>query len=170
MNANLRFSFIALFFASLLAVPAFAQDDSEDLELFEDDSSDVCVADGLQARVIINGVSEVGIMKLELYNSDDGFLSKKGRLRSIRDKALNAPMVMCINVPEPGSYAIAGYHDIDGNRKLKKKWDFTPREPYGLSNNPEIKTRRIPKFEEARFEVGPTGADITINLVDLQAD
>jgi len=76
---------------------------------------------------------------------------------------------MCINVPQPGTYAIAGYHDRDGNRKLKKKWDFTPREPYGLSNNPEIKSRRIPKFEEAAFQVGEKGADITINLVDLKA-
>ena len=60
------------------------------------------------------------------------------------------------------------YHDLDADRKLDKRWDFTPDEPYGLSNNPEIKKRRIPKFEEAQFEVGPAGADIVINLVDLR--
>ena len=168
MNANFRYMFLAIFFVIFGNANAWAED-SETLELYPRDASDVCMIDGLQIRVTITGVSEQGIMKLELYNSDDGFLSKSGRLRSIRDKALNQPQIMCINVPQPGTYAIAGYHDRDGNRKLKKKWDFTPREPYGLSNNPEIKSRRIPKFEEAAFQVGEKGADITINLVDLKA-
>ena len=169
MNANLRYIFLGLFLAVSSVSGVFAEDNGEELELYPRDASDSCVADGLQIRVAINGVSQMGIMKLELYNSEDGFLSKKGRLRSIRDKALDAPMVMCVNVPEPGTYAITAYHDKDGNRKLKKKWDFTPREPYGLSNNPEIKTRRIPKFEEAAFQVGSQGTDILINLVDLKA-
>lgn len=169
MNANLRYTFLGLFFAIFSVSSVFAQDNGQILELYPDDASDACLVDGLQIRAVVNGVSEKGIMKLELYNSDDGFLSKKGRMRSVRDKALAAPMIMCINVPEPGIYAIAGYHDKDGNRKLKKKWDFTPREPYALSNNPEIKSRRIPKFEEAAFEVGPQGTDIVINLVDLKA-
>lgn len=170
MNANLRYIFFGLCLALLTLSPSHASDRDEDgLELGPEDYSDSCVPNGLQIRATVMGVSEVGIMKLELYNSDDGFLSKKGRMRSIRDRALDAPMVMCINVPEPGTYAVAGYHDIDGNRKLKKKWDFTPREPYGLSNNPEIKSRRIPKWDEVSFEVPATGADITINLVDLKA-
>ena len=169
MNANFRYIFFAYLLFILSATNVWANEDNKHLELYPRDASDVCVADGLQIRVTINGVKEEGIMKLELYNSDNGFLSKKGRLRSIRDKALNEPQLMCINVPKAGTYAIAGYHDRDGNRKLKKKWDFTPREPYGLSNNPEIKSRRIPKFEEAAFEVGEKGADIIINLVDLKA-
>jgi len=106
-------------------------------------------------------------MKLELYAEEDGFLEKKGRLRRVRVEALDGPQLICINVPSAGEYAIAGYHDLDGNRKLKKKWDFTPKEPYGLSNNPVIKKRRFPKFRESAFDVPETGADITINLVDL---
>jgi len=61
--------------------------------------------------VKIFGVTEVGIMKLELYNAEDGFLSKSGRLRSIRDPAQNEPQMMCVNVPEPGIYGMAGYHE-----------------------------------------------------------
>jgi len=37
------------------------------------------------------------------------------------------------------------------------------------TTNPEIKSRRIPKWEEVAFEVGPTGADIDFILVDLKA-
>lgn len=138
------------------------------LELYERDDDDTCDATAQQIRVTINNVSQLGIMKLELYAEKDGFLNKKGRLRSIRVPAEDAPQMMCINVDAPGTYAVAGYHDEDADRKLDKRWDFTPDEPYGLSNNPEIKKRRIPKFEEAAFTVSETGADITINLVDLR--
>jgi len=34
-------------------------------------------------------------MKLELYNAEDGFLTKSARLRSIRDAAQNGPQIMC---------------------------------------------------------------------------
>lgn len=171
MNAIIRFICFAVLMLFTVNFTAFAADErvSDELELYAHDLSDPCVAGSLQIRVTIHGVSKVGIMKLELYNAEDGFLSKSARLRSIRDAAQDAPQLMCVNVPEPGIYGMAGYHDRDGNRKLKKKWDFTPREPYGLSNNPEIKSRRIPKWEEVAFEVGPNGADIDFNLVDLKA-
>lgn len=157
------------------SVPANALNDDENnddqnevLELYPTDGGEPCILGTLQIRVQVNHVTKVGIMKLELYNSEDGFLNKKGRMRSIRVAAEDGPQMICINVPEPGVYAIAGYHDLDGDRKLDKRWDFTPDEPYGLSNNPVIKKRRIPKFEEAQFDVGIAGENIVINLVDLR--
>lgn len=171
MNAIIRFISFAVLLLSFLSFSAFAQNDrdEEGLELGPEDFSDRCVSGSQQVRVTVIGVTAQGIMKLELYNQEDGFLSKSARLRSIRDAAQKGPQKMCVNVPEPGFYAMAGYHDLDGNRKLKKKWDFTPREPYGLSMNPEIKSRRIPKWEEVAFYVGPEGTDIDFKLVDLQA-
>lgn len=171
MNAIIRFITFAVLMLSYSAMSAFAQTDSGEngLNLGSEDYSDTCVAGSQQVKVNVIGVTKVGIMKLELYNAEDGFLTKSARLRSIRDAAQDGPQVMCINIPEPGFYAIAGYHDIDGNRKLKKKWDFTPREPYGLSMNPEIKSRRIPKWEEVAFYVGATGTEIDFILVDLKA-
>ena len=136
------------------------------LELYNRDKSDYCVMDGLQVRATVNGVTADGIMKLELFGEED-FLKKKGKLRNIRVPAEEGSQLICINVPMPGSYAVVGYHDRDGNRKLKKAWNFKPLEPYGLSNNPEIKALRLPKYSETKFDVPLTGADITINLVDL---
>lgn len=171
MKANFRFIFLAVMFSfiSMLGVSGLAQAADEKLELYPRDASDPCVPGSLQIRVTINGVTKHGIMKLELYDGDDGFLSKKGRLRSIRNAAEDGPMMMCVDVPEPGVYAIASYHDRDGNRKLKKKWNFTPREPYALSNNPDIRELRMPKFSEAAFDVSVVGADIVLNLIDLKA-
>jgi len=164
-------------FAGLVALPllavafaglASAHHATETLELYPRDVSDPCVQDALQVRVNVHGISHKGLMKLELYAEEDGFLEKKGRLRIVRVEAQDGPQQICINVPKAGEYAVAGYHDKDGDRKLDKKWNFTPKEPYGLSNNPEIKTLRFPKFSEAAFIVPETGIDIDINLVDLR--
>lgn len=140
---------------------------SDELDLRPGDESDPCVDDGLQIRVTVNGVTHQGIMKLELYASEKNFLNKKGRLRWTRVEAQDGPMRLCLDVPEPGTYAVAGYHDLDGNRKLNKKWDFTPKEPFGLSNDPKLKRRKFPKFKNSAFEVPEAGADITLNLVDV---
>lgn len=135
------------------------------LDLRPGDASDPCVEGALQIRVTIIGVTNVGIMKLELYDQEDGFLRKRARRRWIRDAAQDGPQLMCIDVPRVGEYAVSGYHDIDGNRKLKKAWNFKPREPFGLSNNPDYRNS-MPKYEDASFYVGDTGTDITLRLVN----
>jgi len=107
------------------------------LELYPRDKADTCVAGALQIRVTVSGVAEQGLLKLELFGE------------------------------YPGEYAVVGYHDQDGDRRLKKAWNFKPKEPYGLSNNPEIKSLRLPKFSETKFIVPMEGVDIDIHLVDL---
>lgn len=158
------------FAAHLALSTAWANEMPQTLELYPEDAPDKCDRNAMQVRVKVIGVTEIGIMKLELYNSDEGFLNKSGRLRSVRVAAKNGPQLLCMNLHEPGTYAVAGYHDRDGDRKFDKRWDFVPKEPYGLSNNPEIKKRRLPKFEEAAFDVGFPGIDIDFILVDLLAD
>lgn len=154
-----------VFFAS----NALAHHETNTLDLRPNDPTDECISGTQQIRVNVHGVTHVGIMKLELYASDEGFLHKKGRLRSMRVAAEDGPMVLCIDVPEPGMYAVAGYHDRNGNRKINKKWDMTPKEPVGISNGAEMRGLKVPKFEEASFEVGPTGTEIDFILVDPKA-
>lgn len=139
------------------------------LELYDRDVADRCILGHHQIRVTINNVSKQGIMKLELFG-EENFMRKSGKLRIIRVPAEDAPMEVCINVYGPGEYAVVGYHDVDGDRKLDKKWNFTPKEPYGLSNNPKIESLRLPKWEETKFYVPENGVDIVMNLVDLTKD
>lgn len=136
------------------------------LNLYDRDKADTCVKGALQIRASIHNVSPEGILKLELFGEQD-FLKRQGKLRRIRVPAGESPQRICINLPMPGDYAVVGYHDKDGDRRLKKAWNFKPKEPYGLSNNPEIKSLRLPKFSEAGFFVPMEGADIDIHLVDL---
>jgi uncharacterized protein (DUF2141 family) len=137
-----------------------------DLELYDKDKADTCVPGALQIRVNVHNIVEGGILKLELFG-ENNFLKKEGKLRRIRVPAMNGPQMVCINLPSPGEYAVVGYHDKDGDRRLKKAWNFKPKEPYGLSNNPEIRSLRLPKFSETGFEVPMQGKDIDMHLVDL---
>ena len=136
------------------------------LTLYDKDKADTCVPGALQIRVNVHNVTKVGILKLELFG-ENNFLKKEGKLRRIRVPAEEGSQKICINLPAPGEYAVVGYHDKDGDRRLKKNWKFKPKEPYGLSNNPEVKSLRLPKFSETGFPVPMEGIDIDIHLVDL---
>jgi len=137
------------------------------IELYPRDESDICRAEKTQIRVVVTGQTQHGTVKLELYSGSENFLKKKGKLRRIRVPAVANAQLICMDV-EPGSYSVVGYQDKDANRRLKKRWDFKPLEPYGLSNNPEIKSLRMPKYSETSFDVPAGGADIQINLIDLK--
>lgn len=138
------------------------------LPLYDRDKSDTCVPGALQIRVTVHNVFPKGIVKLELFGEKD-FLKKKGKLRRIRVPAGDGSQQICINLPAPGEFAVVGYHDIDADRRLKKAWNYKPKEPYGLSNNPKMKTLSLPKWSQTKFEVPMEGVDIDINLVDLKA-
>lgn len=124
-----------------------------------------CDDEASQLKVTVSNVGLGGILTVELYNDPKNFLSKKGRVKRIRIAAVNEEHRVCFNLPEPGTYAVAAYHDEDANRKLNKKWNMMPKEPFGLSMNPEPKFG-FPKFENSAFELGDAGGDIDIQLID----
>ncbi len=64
---------------------------------------------------------------------------------------------------EPGEYAIAVYHDENGNGKMDKRMFGIPKEPYGFSNNFRPKLS-APKFSDCEFSVGDAGKTIRIQL------
>lgn len=148
---------------------AYAHHETDSLPIYPHEVPDECTPQSI--RVTITGATHVGLVKLELYDDldTDDFLKKKGRLRRIRVPASDQPIALCINVDRLGQYALAGYHDIDADRKIDKKWNFKPKEPIGLSN-PDYRSKKIPKFEDGAFDVGPDGADIIFNLVDPKRD
>ncbi len=153
-----------------MAMSAFADHESGALPIYPRDMPDSCVAGSMQIRVTVKGATHKGLVKIELYDDEDtsDFLEKKGRLRRIRVPGSDSPISFCINVDREGQYALAGYHDLDADRRLDKKW-LKPSEPLGLSSS-NFTGKKRPKFEDAAFDVGPLGADIDFNLVDLKKD
>lgn len=145
-----------------LLIGAQAHSD-ESLNIRPDEVPDVCNAELAQVRVTVNGAQPGGVLNVELYHDPEHFLFKKGRTRKVRTAAAEEPQKVCINLEQPGTYAVAVYHDLDANRKLKKQWNLLPNEPFGLSNNPEQHVG-FPKFSDSAFTTTELGADIVIDL------
>lgn len=137
---------------------------SEALHIMPHEAPDACNAEVAQIRMTVNNVGFGGVLNVELYDDPENFLFKKGRKRKVRIPATEGQQKVCMNLDQPGTYAVAVYHDMDGNRKLKKHWNMLPREPFGLSNNPEYHGG-FPKFSDAAFTTGNLGADIVIDLM-----
>ncbi|TXI19152.1 MAG: DUF2141 domain-containing protein [Nitrosomonas sp.] len=127
------------------------------------ETPDACNQEAAQIRVTVNNVGSGGVLNIELYDDPENFLFKKGRKRKIRIPAAAGQQKVCMNLDQPGTYAVAVYHDRDGDRKLKKRWNLLPREPFGLSNNPE-NPDGFPQFSDSAFTTGRLGADIVVNL------
>lgn len=136
---------------------------SEALRIEQHEAPDVCNKNSAQVRVTVNGMGSGGVLNVELYDDPENFLFKKGRKRKVRIPAAEGQQKVCMNLDQPGTYAVAVYHDKDGNRKLKKHWNLLPDEPFGLSNNPEQQSG-FPKFSDSAFTTGSLGADIVIDL------
>jgi len=107
--------------------PLSAIGEATGLELYDKDKADTCVPGALQIRATVHNISKVGILKLELFG-ERKFLKKEGKLRRIRVPAADVKQTVCINLPAPGEYAVVGYHDKDGDRRLKKAWNYKPKE------------------------------------------
>lgn len=65
----------------------------------------------------------------------------------------------------PGKYALAVYHDLNGNSVLDKNFFGIPKEPYGFSNDFRPKFSP-PSFSDCEFEVSGPGQKIVVKLTN----
>jgi uncharacterized protein (DUF2141 family) len=63
----------------------------------------------------------------------------------------------------PGRYALAVFHDLNGNGKLDTNLLGVPTEPYGFSNISSAKWGS-PDFNEAAFDLPKNGKTIEVRL------
>jgi uncharacterized protein (DUF2141 family) len=64
-----------------------------------------------------------------------------------------------------GSYAIAVYHDVNGNGRLDKQLIGIPAEPYGFSN--DVGRIGPPSFEGARVRVDAPATTVSVRLARI---
>jgi uncharacterized protein (DUF2141 family) len=115
--------------------------------------------------VTVTNVKESrGTITLDLHDDDPEKWLKKGfQVARIRVPATKGDTKMCVPILKPGVYAIALYHDRDGNRQFNKNFLGIPTEPFGISNNPSIGFN-APPLDDAAFEVKGPLTPITIKL------
>jgi len=104
-----------------------------------------------------------GEVAVELYaDSEKGFLSKETRIQRVRQKLDRAGAEVCLTPPGPGYYALAVYHDENGDHRFNKNALGLPTEGFGLSNNPPLRLGK-PTFRSVRFQF-EGGTEVTVHM------
>ena len=103
--------------------------------------------------VEVTGVkSNAGSVLVAVYNSSDSFLDSDKMFSGRSSKAqMGSTRVIIENLPD-GEYALAIFHDEDGNDELNTNWIGIPKEPICFSIG-KMKTFGPPKYEECAFKL-----------------
>lgn len=139
--------------AALGAQPAFAADTCDGTP----------GAGKVKLTTIAEGVRNArGEIAVTLYPDDKSrFLAKGAKLARVRTAAVAPRTTACFWVT-PGHYAVAIYHDENGDRDFNRSL-FKVKEGFGFSNDPPV-TLGVPSFAKTRFAVPAGGATIRIRM------
>ncbi len=115
--------------------------------------------------ITIQGLkSQRGQVCLSLFANGRGFPNREADAVQARCvKATSTPLVVAFENLQPGSYAVAVFHDVDGSGKLKRSVLGIPSEEFGFSQNPRI-VAGPPKFGDSAVFVAGSETDIQIKL------
>lgn len=100
----------------------------------------------------VTGIKEIsGRIKMGLYNSSQTFANSGQEFRKAAVVvSKNTAIIVFKNLPE-GEYAIAFYHDQNGDNDLNRNFIGLPKEGYGFSNNISPKLS-VPSFDQTKFK------------------
>ncbi len=133
--------------------------------------SDNAASEGISAsspkravlHIRITGITEKrGVIRLALYDSEQGYDSRKGACRSRVIPVEHDTEETSFRHLHPGWYAVMMYHDKNNNNECDRVLGL-PGEPFGISNNVRPGITGAPPFEKARFHLGP-GEELSIEI------
>jgi len=91
------------------------------------------------------------------------FLAPGGKLLRVRETTTLPSTRACFHLPQAGFYAIAVYHDANGDFDFNRTLVGLPAEGFGFSNDVPTPTA-LPPFQAVRFKVAPTGGTLRIRM------
>jgi uncharacterized protein (DUF2141 family) len=107
--------------------------------------------------------SDSGDVAVALYDSADSFETRSAAVASGRIEPQVGSVSWTVEGLDPGDYAVAAYHDLNGNGQLDRSALGPPSEPYGFSNDARG-ALGPPRFEKATVRIGPGSTTIKITL------
>lgn len=116
-------------------------------------------AEGYAALVKVSGLKDrKGRLRLQYYANDSTTWLASGAYLRRQEVPMTAAgvMVLCITVPEPGTYAFVVLHDRDEDGRLSVWSDGV-----GFSNNPRLALAK-PRIEKIAYKVGSGVTPIAI--------
>ncbi|MEL7083363.1 MAG: DUF2141 domain-containing protein [Cyanobacteria bacterium P01_A01_bin.3] len=120
-----------------------------------------------QLTVTVNGFrTQEGQICLSLFDSEAGFPT--GGERAVATQCVEleeTTPAITFDLPVAGDYAVAVFHDANGDGTLNVNMLGIPREGFGFSRNPRI-SMRPPKFEDAAVAVnGESNIEIRLKYI-----
>jgi uncharacterized protein (DUF2141 family) len=101
-----------------------------------------------------------GFLRCRLYSRGDGFPGKPP-FDAERSVPVTASTMTCTFTGiAPGTYAVALFHDENGDGKLDTNFMGIPREGVGVSNN-KLRSLGPPKWDDAKF---PLAGDLLLDV------
>lgn len=114
-------------------------------------------------KMEIKGVTSAqGQVSAALYPDQNSFLKFDKVFKSVSVKAVKGVTALTIKDIPDGNYAVAVFHDKNGNGKLDTNFLGIPTEPVAFSNA-KMKTFGPPKFNECAFPI-KKDTEITISF------
>lgn len=124
------------------------------------------VADGQgDIEVRVEGVrSDAGQVFVTLFDSDEGFPGAEGAgVGTLSARQVDGTAVVVFENVAYGEYAVAAYHDEDGNGKMKTVYGSIPLEGIGISRDAKG-VMGPPKFKDAKFPLDSAAASVTVTI------
>lgn len=114
--------------------------------------------------ITVDGVSSnTGNVGYAIYNTEESFLDLENVFKAEMHKAVQGKSSIEIKGLPNGAYAIAIFHDKNGNKVLDTNFLGIPKEPVAFSFG-KLKTFGPPSFDECSFTfTEDTEIQITIN-------
>lgn len=105
-----------------------------------------------------------GQVRFSLFNSAEGFPGSGERaIAQGSTSATDAPPIFTFENLQPGSYAVAVFHDVNGDGILNRGLMGIPTEGFGFSKNPKI-LMGAPSFKRAAITIDSDSLEICIQL------
>lgn len=122
-------------------------------------------ADSTRLQVSVTNVrSSSGTVTITVYSDNPReFLARGTKLVRHRVPAKAGVTLDCLPVPGPGVYAIAIYHDEDGDKDFDRDLIGRPTEGYGFSNDAPTNLS-LPAFRDVVFRANPGDTPLTITM------
>src|SRR5215470_3916412 len=114
--------------------------------------------------VTVNGIRNAsGSISAGIYTSESSFAKAAEALVLVRIKAPHGTVGFTVHDLPPGKYAVAAYHDENGNGRLDFDPTGVPTEGYGVSNDAR-NPLAPPEFAKAAFELRDEKKSIAVNI------
>ncbi len=115
--------------------------------------------------VTITNVQASGkTLSVGMYRNTDQFPEFGKYWKNIKVNSINNTIKVEFEAPY-GDYAVAVFHDLNGNGKLDKNFIGYPIEPFGFSNNFKPKFSS-PSYKDCKFTYSKDSENIYIKLID----